>query len=67
MPGFISDFSFAMLFFEVLLLLVYAYFAFLVFRSIQEKMHLYLQEKFLEPREGLIYVERTVGKKRGAA
>jgi hypothetical protein len=29
-------------------------------KLIQEKMHHYMQEKILEPREGLVYVERTV-------
>jgi len=34
-------------------------------KFIQDKMHYYLQNNILEPREGLIYVERTVdGKKR---
>ena len=32
-------------------------------RSIQEKMRSALQDNFLEPHEGLIYVERTVGDK----
>ena len=32
-------------------------------RFIQEKMHSYLQNNILEPREGLVYVERTVAGK----